>query len=753
VKSATGECIHLENINLFDHNKNPTHSDKKVSNQRAFFKCKDDSLIAHDKLDDLVPDCYNGEDEELYKSVLTGSYSTENITLSCSDINYISCMYGVPRCFPKDRVCVLDHSDDGSLSHCRNGMHLIYCEYFDCPGMFKCPEMYCLPLHRVCNGVSDCMWGEDEVECNIPLSCPGHLRCKAGFCVSSDYVCDGVSQCPGQDDELFCNIRHCPNGCSCMQSSFNCTNARLQQLPMQSPEIISFIGNYNKLNVTLNMLHRFEKLIRLEMRGNKLVELPYNTTGAFHTMANLHLLDLRNNLLCSLYAGTFKGLSKLTVLLLGNNPLQVLRNHAFSGLRSIKILKLNNLLLYKIEEFAFSDLQSLNELYLSSNRLSTISASTLEMLNSLTILDLRQNDVKVISLSSLPLFDHLTYIGGDHWSFCCLAQTVSKCTAPVSFVSSCTDLLGQPFLKVSIWFILLGSFMANGFVIFYRSFILNKKMSPHNILLVNLALSDILMSVYLLGLATADVIYMGSYAINDNTWRESLYCKALSILSNVSGEVSLSFISFLSYFFAKTIQSFHIRRYSKRILCFCLTLWSIILIMSSTIIFLMTKLSSGSCLFYNFQISESVIEMIIKITYILLNWILILVAVYFSCKMIHHIKHSLKTLRVSGSVSSSSSSGKTYQKIVLLILTNLACWIPIQILMIMSLCGFSIRSGVSNWFAVVVVPFNSLTNPFLYTIGSLWKKKKQHIHGYIGVKQNLQGGELTSNLQITNSQE
>jgi len=44
-------------------------------------------------------------------------------------------------------------------------MHLTHCETWTCKNTFKCPGSYCLPVHMVCDGDSDCEHGEDEALC------------------------------------------------------------------------------------------------------------------------------------------------------------------------------------------------------------------------------------------------------------------------------------------------------------------------------------------------------------------------------------------------------------------------------------------------------------------------------------------------------------------------------------------------------------------------------------------------------------
>ena len=44
---------------------------------------------------------------------------------------------------------------------------------FECPDMFHCPGAYCVPYNRVCDGVIDCPYGDDENHACANYTCPG----------------------------------------------------------------------------------------------------------------------------------------------------------------------------------------------------------------------------------------------------------------------------------------------------------------------------------------------------------------------------------------------------------------------------------------------------------------------------------------------------------------------------------------------------------------------------------------------------
>ena len=65
------------------------------------------------------------------------------------------------------------------------------------------------------------------------------------------------------------------------------------------------------------------------------------------------------------------------------------------------------------------------------------------------------------------------------------------------------------------------------------------------------------------------------------------------------------------------------------------------------------------------------------------------------------------------------------RKLVLIVLTDFVCWVPIIVMSIASLCGIRIEDTVSAWVAIIVLPINSSLNPVLYTIANIDCKSKK----------------------------
>nr|XP_027208681.1 low-density lipoprotein receptor class A domain-containing protein 3-like [Penaeus vannamei] len=78
------------------------------------------------------------------------------------------------------------------------------------PGFYQCDTGVCIPEADLCDGVLNCVTGEDEMNCGskAPLrveECfPGYYMCATGTCIPESFVCNGVVNCVTGDDEMNC---------------------------------------------------------------------------------------------------------------------------------------------------------------------------------------------------------------------------------------------------------------------------------------------------------------------------------------------------------------------------------------------------------------------------------------------------------------------------------------------------------------------------------------------------------------------
>ncbi|ALC49752.1 yl [Drosophila busckii] len=95
------------------------------------------------------------------------------------------------------------------------------------PHWFPCaqPHGACLAKELICNGIDNCVNGEDERNCPgrsssyLQRNCSSHTEymCQDRSCIPLDFVCDGKADCADNSDETA----------GCKQSTSSCTNGHL----------------------------------------------------------------------------------------------------------------------------------------------------------------------------------------------------------------------------------------------------------------------------------------------------------------------------------------------------------------------------------------------------------------------------------------------------------------------------------------------------------------------------------------------
>ena len=295
------------------------------------FLCNSGQCIYLKNVDDLIPNCPGGkaEDEPLYLDL---RYNQK--LHSCNDYTKIPCVPGLPACFTFQHLCLFDSDQEGNLLWCRNGAHLGECAGVNCTNSYKCPESYCIPFHRVCDGYPHCIHGEDEERCDT-YWCKGLLRCTGTkICVHPAHVCDGFKNCPSGEDEELCDLSFCPYSCDCLSYSITCTDRKsdtIPILPSTSFKHISCVSSHMPYPDFYNIRDQ-RKLLILNLTGNHIRNIcaSFEDDGRFY--GKLFMIDLSHNEITSLQPACFEKLVSLQILSLASNPLYVLHKNSLSSL-------------------------------------------------------------------------------------------------------------------------------------------------------------------------------------------------------------------------------------------------------------------------------------------------------------------------------------------------------------------------------------------------------------------------------------
>ncbi|CAL1298849.1 unnamed protein product [Larinioides sclopetarius] len=90
-----------------------------------------------------------------------------------------------------------------------------------------CEDGTCIDTIRVCDGVRDCSFGEDEQNCGITTCPPGQFQCDGSRCVDERRRCDGRPDCADGFDESDCEAT--PGTGTCRADEFKCGDGQCIQ--------------------------------------------------------------------------------------------------------------------------------------------------------------------------------------------------------------------------------------------------------------------------------------------------------------------------------------------------------------------------------------------------------------------------------------------------------------------------------------------------------------------------------------------
>ncbi|EDO34405.1 predicted protein, partial [Nematostella vectensis] len=325
----------------------------------------------------------------------------------------------------------------------------------------------------------------------------------------------------------------------------------------------------------------------------------------------------------------------------------------------------------------------------------------------------------------------------DRFILCCYAEKAIsglECVSPRDGFSSCDDLMKNKGLQVAVWVLGLMALIGNVFVIFWRVTD-GQSNQTHSLLLTNLAVSDLLMGVYLMIIAITDAKWQGEYFKHDVTWRAGIGCQFAGIISMLSSEVSVFILALITADrLICIVFPFKFRRLTrKRAMILCVIIWTLGAIAS---LLPVTGISyfydsdgdfgfygrSGVCLPLQLSKSRPAGWEYSVAFFIGLNSIAFIFILVAYMTMFWTVK------RVSGAVRSTSMNKESAmaKKLIFIISTDFCCWMPVIVIGILSLTGafYDPNKQVYAWIAVFVLPVNSSINPILYTFSTTHVRKR-----------------------------
>uniref|UniRef100_A0A3Q1BSF4 Thyrotropin receptor n=1 Tax=Amphiprion ocellaris TaxID=80972 RepID=A0A3Q1BSF4_AMPOC len=457
-----------------------------------------------------------------------------------------------------------------------------------------------------------------------------------------------------------------------------------------------------------------------------------------HSTANGFLLDLEENShIEKVPANAFRGLctQAFMEIRLTRNGIKEVASDAFNGTKMKKLSLKGNQQLTHINPNAFVGSSELVTLDISQTALSSLPDSILGGLTRL----FAESAFHLKELPPLHLFTKLRFANLTYSSHCCAFQNMHRnrsrwhswcvdpsaknyprfyrdccsnstsitCTPAPDDFNPCEDIMSGVLLRVLIWIISILALLGNAVVLLVLLGTRSKLTVPR-FLMCHLAFADLCMGIYLVVIATVDMLTRGRYYNHAIDWQMGLGCNAAGFFTVFASELSVFTLT------AITVERWHTITHALR-LDQKLRLRHACIIMTAGWIFssLAAMLPTVGVSSYG-KVSiclpmdvETPVSQVYVVSLLLLN----ILAFFCVCGCYLSI---YLTFRKPSSAPAHADT-RVAQRMAILIFTDFICMAPISFFAVSAALKLPlITVSDSKLLLVLFYPINSCSNPFLY---------------------------------------
>lgn len=317
---------------------------------------------------------------------------------------------------------------------------------------------------------------------------------------------------------------------------------------------------------------------------------------------------------------------------------------------------------------------------------------------------------------------------------------VVKCLPKPNAFFPCQDLFDTWWLRFGIWSVFLLAFTGNILVIVVLSLVRpssatsaltsimwlahsKRHIDVPRFLVINLAIADLLMAIYLGLLAFVDLSTLGEFKLFAIKWQYSSGCKLAGFLGVLSSELSVFILAIITLERNYAItNAVHLNRRLS------LQKAMIIMLVGYTFALSMAIMPLNGISDYRkfsiclpLNIDSNLSSQIYIISLISINTFSFLLLLSCYLRMYFAIR---------GSQAWNTNDLRIVKRMSILVITDFLCWMPIIIVSIATLFGYHIigTNGIKI-LTIFILPLNSVANPFLYAITT--KKFKRDLNTLI----------------------
>ncbi|XP_058790192.1 relaxin receptor 1 isoform X2 [Phymastichus coffea] len=613
-------------------------------------------------------------------------------------------------------------------------------------GTFPCANStMCLPQQKWCNGEIDCPEKDDESITCIDLF--GNWKWYEDIFLNNETR--PKPRCPNVTDDSPGYFTSCIYD-NCV---IECQEYAEHEFPPTFLEGVALIRFENSSIPVLkyNSFERYSHLMELHLDNNTIRFLEPNV---FANQKALTLLKLSHNNIREIRQGNLNGLISLNTLILDFNEIHSLDLSDLENSENLTLLDLTRNLLTS-SNFYLPYLPALNELNLDENRLECITSdmfSRLPMLSSFLFMSTRnlsklqighnedllpenllpsllplKNSINSLNVEEIIMddvekdffnvFTGLEFLYFKRFHYCtAYAPNVQKCKPPSDGVSSLSHLLRKRLLRIAVWGISCVTCLGNALVLWGR-FTAKDENRVLSIVIRNLAVSDMLMGLYLFIIGIEDIRFRDNYKQEASAWISSWSCTIIGMIAMVSSEVSVLILSFMSverFMLIVAPLRGHRAMTPQTAASSMIAVWAVGITLalipaihwrSSTRFYGL----NGMCFPLHIDNPFLVGWEYSAFIFLGLNLLGLVIIGYVYAGMF------ISIWRTRHATPLSVGDSEFILRFFLIVLTDAVCWAPIIILKILALTEYPINPDLNSWVVIFILPVNSAVNPLLYT--------------------------------------